>query len=535
MLKRFLYIRRYLKNLTKSKNQSGSDADSNNLRASEPIPTSIRDVEKKLRAEFDRCDDIILRKFTIGGNSGYHVLLVYFDGLVNKQLLNTSVIEPLMIKARGVLQGTHLIRKPTFDPIGETLLSTCELESSKDYRHLIERMLTGDSILFVEGMDAAYVTCAKRWDSRGVQEPDTEATVRGSREGFTESIRSNTALIRRRIRNPNLKMEAFILGKQTNTKVVISYIEGIAHQEIVEEVKARIKRIDIDGILESGQIEELITDAPFTIFPLVGNSEKPDKVAAKMLEGRVAIICDGTPFVLTVPHLFVETFQAGEDYYSLAFPSSMVRLFRFVAFLVALFLPAAYVALVTFHRDVIPFNLLITIAAAREGLPFSSFTEAFMMGLIFELLREAGVRMPRPIGQAVSIVGALVLGEAAARAGIAGAPMIMVTAMTAICSFIIPPFNGFLPAARLLAVVCANILGFLGIVIFAAFGVIHLAGLRSFGVPYLFPFAPLNGADLKDTFIRVPIWAMLTRPSLIAGESRKNKFRISLHRQKGDA
>jgi len=535
MLKRLLYIQRYLKHLTNSERHYDAGSEQKAPRALEPIPTSINDIENRLRTEFDRCEDIVLRKFKIGGDSSYHTLVVYFDGLVDKEILTSTVINPLMIQAREIIRDIPLNRRSAYEIIKESLLSNCEVESSKDYRFVIERMLTGDSILFVEGLDEAFVTCSRGWEARGVEEPDTEATVRGSREGFTECIRNNTAMIRRRIRNPKLKMEPFILGRQTNTKIIISYIEGIAHQEVVEEVRARIKRIDNDAILESGQLEELINDAPLSLFPTVGNSEKPDKVAAKMLEGRVAILCDGTPFVLTVPYLFVEAFQASEDYYSSSYSSSMIRVFRFIAFLFSIFLPAGYVALITFHRDVIPFELLVTVAAAREGLPFSSFTEAFIMGLIFELLREAGVRMPRPIGQAVSIVGALVLGEATIRAGIAGAPMIIVTAMTAICSFIVPPLNGFMPIVRLTALVCANILGFMGIVIFGAFGVVHLCSLRTFGVPYLFPFAPLHGDDLKDSLVRVPIWAMLTRPALLRSEAKQNKFRIKLHHQKRDS
>jgi len=259
-----------------------------------------------------------------------------------------------------------------------------------------------------------------------VEEPDTEAVVRGPREGFTENLKTNTALLRRKIKNPNLRFELIKLGNQTNTNVCITYIKGICNEKFVTEARKRLKHIKTDSILESGYIEAFIEDAPYSPFATVANSEKPDVTAAKILEGRLAVLVDGTPIALTVPYLFMEGFQSSEDYYSRPYYVTLVRWIRFLAFFITVYLPSLYVAATTFHQELIPTPLLVTMIAAKEGTPFPAFVEALLMGLIFEILREAGVRMPRPIGQAVSIVGALVIGEASVSAGLIGAPMVII-------------------------------------------------------------------------------------------------------------
>ncbi len=495
----------------------------------EPIPTNINDLRLKVRREFDRCEDIVIRTMEIGQGSFIKILVVYFDGLIDKETLNAHVLRPLLIDARIVPLDKSVNKRTIVNIIERNLLDNCEIIELTDFTQCINNILDGNTVLFIEGSDIALSTCTKGFTGRAVDEPDTESAIRGSREGFVESFRINSALLRKRIKNPALKIEGMSIGQQTKTKVGIVYIEGIVDKRIVNEVKRRLSNIKIDGVLESGTIEGMIRDAPLSPVPTVANSEKPDKVAAKLLEGRVAIITDGTPFVLTVPCLFIEAFQTSEDYYSLPFFASFIRLLRFLAFGISVYGPGLYVALLGFHQSVIPFKLVNTIAAARQGLPFSSFTEAMIMGFTFELLREAGVRMPRPVGQAVSIVGALVLGEAAIRAGIAGAPMIIVTAITAICSFILTPYNGLLPFARFALLIAANVLGLLGISLVTAAGLVHLCSLKSFGVPFMSPFAPLSLSGLKDTVIRAPIWSMFTRPKVLAGRyPGQNRVRMSL-------
>ncbi|MDK2810279.1 MAG: spore germination protein [Petroclostridium sp.] len=505
----------------------------NNSNIIENIPGFIQDVKKKLQQIFADCSDFALREVVLGEELQIKIIVAFIDGLVNKQLLNSDIFKPLMIESRIANLNKAFSSNTIIHILKENLLSTYQLEEIKDFKQTVDAILSGDTIIYIDGKTTALKVETRGWEARGIEEPDTESVVRGPREGFTETLRTNTSLLRRKVKNPNLKFEMITLGEQTNTPVCICYIKGIANEEIIETVRRRLKKIKTDAILESGYIEEFIEDAPFSLFPTIGNSEKPDVVAAKLLEGRVAIFCDGTPFVLTVPYLFIESIQASEDYYSRSYFSSMVRWFRILAFLIATTLPASYVALIAFHQDVIPFKLLLTMAASREGIPFSPFTEAFIMGIAFELLREAGVRMPRPIGQAVSIVGALVLGESAVRAGLVSNPMVIVTAITAISSFIIPPLGGAMPFFRIIMLIAANILGFMGLALTTAACVIHMCTLRSFGVPYMAPFAPLSGSDLKDTLVRVPIWAMVTRPRSLTWENTdKTKYRMKINFRK---
>ena len=446
----FKVIARIIKSLQKENPAGPSSVSLQGSKKSmaEKIPANIKDVKAKIRREFDRCEDLVIRALEIGENNFITMLVVYIDGMVDKQILNSHVLRPLLIDARTAPLAKTADKRTIVNIIERNLLDNCEVLELTDYKQSVDKILSGDTVLYIDGCDIALATCTKGFPLRNVEEPDTESNVRGPREGFVESFRINTSLIRKRIKSPALKIEEMTIGRQTNTKVGIVYVEGIADRNVVEEVKKRLFSIDIDGVLESGMLEELIMDSPLSPIPTIANSEKPDKIAGKLLEGRVAIITDGTPFVLTVPNLFIEAFQSNEDYYSLPFFSSLIRILRYAAFAISVYGPALYVAMLGFHQSVIPFRLVATIAAARQGLPFDSFTEAFIMGIAFELLREAGVRMPKPVGQAVSIVGALVLGEASIRAGIAGAPMVIITAITAICGFILTPYYSFMPIAR---------------------------------------------------------------------------------------
>lgn len=526
MFKNLSKMMKYLK-LVNYGPKDGMSTGSKNT-SIEYIPTNINDVLVKLRNEFASCEDIVIRRIQIGQENKIKAILIYMDGLVNKEVLNSHVLRPLLIDARIATLDKPFNKNNVIEVIERNFLDSCEILEIKDFKQTLNNILSGDTLIYIDGQNIALATCTRGFATRPVGETNTETTIRGSREGFTESFRVNTSLLRRRIRNPRLKIENMTIGQQTGTKVGIAYLDGIVNKKLVEEVRRRLSSIQIDSVLESGDLEQLIDDAPFSIFSTIGNTEKPDKTAAKILEGRVAIITDGTPFVLTVPNLFIEGFQVSEDYYTSPYFASFVRLLRFLAFLVSLYGPALYVALLSFHHSVVPFELLMTIAKAREGLPFSSFNEALIMGVAFELLREAGVRMPRPIGQAVSIVGALVLGEASIRAGITGAPMVIVTALTAICSFIVPSYSGMMPLIRFSMVAAANTLGLTGIAMLSTIGLIHMCSLRSFGVPYMSPFAPISLTDLKDTFIRAPLWLMFTRPRSLTGwNTDSNRIRMS--------
>lgn len=475
-----------------------------------------------IREAFGEASDLVVREFTIGSEQ-LKACLIFIDGLVDKAAINNHIMKSLMLDAR-LTEPDHGIKKTEALPLIEkSLLSIADVKKVKTLEEAINGILNGDAALFIDGSATALLASTRGWEQRSVSEPSTEVVVRGPREGFIETIAVNTSLLRRKIKNPRLQLENLTLGRQTKTTICIAYLKGIANEKIVAEVKQRLQKIDTDAILETGYVEAFIEDAPFSIFPTLGNTEKPDVAAAKILEGRVAILVDGTPFALTLPCLFVEAFQVAEDYYSRPFYATIVRWLRYLSFLLTISLPAWYVALVTFHQEMIPAALVIPMATAKEATPFPAVIEALLMGIIFEILREAGVRLPRAVGQAISIVGALVIGEAAVSAGLIGAPMVIVIALTAITAFVVPALGDAAALTRLALTILAGFLGNFGIMWGFVALVLHLCSMRSFGVPYLSPLAPTTASDLKDVLVRAPLWAMLTRPRVIGWHEPKRQ------------
>ncbi|MPM08340.1 Spore germination protein B1 [bioreactor metagenome] len=474
---------------------------------------SLDDNLRAINQILKQSSDIVLRRFTFGQEKKTEAALLFIDGMVDKILVHENVLKPLMI-------GADFLKE---DPAGgcaaylkSSLLFVGDIKETASAHDGVESVLSGDTLLLLDGSSQALIISLRGWETRNVDEPKTETVVRGPREGFTETLRINTALLRRKIKSPNFVMETLRLGERTNTDVCIVYIDGLTDPKLIEEIRQRLKRIHTDAILESGYIEQFIEDAPFSIFSTVGNNEKPDKTAAKILEGRAAILVDGTPFVLTVPNLFIESFQTTEDYYSRPVFASAIRLLRYLSYLISILAPAMYVALTTFHQELIPTPLLLTMAAAHEGVPFPAVLEAALMVTAFEILREAGVRLPRSVGQAVSIVGALVIGEAAVSAGLIGAPMVIVVAITAVSSFVVTPQLDSGAVLRLIFLLLAGFMGGYGIAMGLFAVIIHLASLRSFGTPYLSSLAPFNAHDMKDTLIRAPLWKMRRRPKDVA-------------------
>lgn len=459
--------------------------------------------------------DVIVRQFSCGPKHELQIALFFLDGMANKTIINDNIIRPLIYDS-PLLNWNNSVSIRNVDDIQHSLISVGDVKKVDKITDMIKGVLYGDTLMLLDGCKDALLIDTKGWENRGVQEPSIDQVVRGPREGFTETIRFNTALLRRKILDPNLTIEQMIVGERTRTNIAIAYVKGIANPKVVEEVRRRIQAIKTDAILESGYIEQFIEDTPYSPFATVGNTEKPDIAAARMLEGRIVIIVDGTPFALTVPMLFLEGFQASEDYYSRPYYASLIRLIRFLSFFITLLAPAVYVALTTFHQELIPTPLLITMAVASEGTPFPAVLEALGMGIIYEILKEGGVRLPSQVGQALSIVGALVIGQAAVEAGLIGAPMVIVIAVTAIASFLVVSHTDAVTIIRFILIILAGILGAFGIVIGLMGVLIHLAALRSFGSPYLAPLAPLTIRDLKDVFIRAPIWNMFKRPRTIS-------------------
>lgn len=486
---------------------------------SEHLSTKVSEVLEGIKSTMGNSSDIVTRSFKTGKDGSIEMGIAYTDGLADKTFVQDFIIEPLMTDLRIAQLDIAVTRNANlFEVIRDFNLIGGDMKEITDLKTLYTHLLSGDTIVLVGGYSKGFAVSSRGWEGRGVQEPSSQTVVRGPKDGFSETLRTNTSLIRRRIKNTDLWIETLPVGERTQTDVAILYIKDIANEKIVDEIRNRIKKIKTDAILESGYIEEMIQDETYTIFPTIHNSERPDAASAALLEGRIVIIVDGTPFVLIAPAVFVQFFQSSEDYYQRADISTLLRLLRFFCLFLALITPSAYVAVTTFHQEMLPTRLLINLAAQREGVPFPAVIEALMMEITFEILREAGVRMPRAVGSAISIVGALVLGQAAVEAGIVSAAMVIIVSLTAISSFVCPSFNMAI-AIRMLRFVfmfLAATFGLFGIIIGLIIMVAHLASLRSFGVPYLSPMAPFIAADQKDVFVRVPHWRMFTRPRLIS-------------------
>lgn len=471
---------------------------------------------KEVKQTLGNSNDVIIRQFRTTSTSNYSMAIIYTDGLVDKSYIHDFILKTLMIDIREVdLQLEN--QRDAYQILKDHSLTNGELEEIDTFTDLYEHVLSGDTVILLDGYTKAFSVDTKGWKDRNVEEPSSQSVVRGPKDGFTETIRTNTALIRRKVKDPNLWIKTKTIGKRTKTEVSVAYINGIADQKVVKEVYERLDKIDTDAILDSGYVEEFIQDKTYTPFPTVFNTERPDIIAAGLLEGRVAIIVDGTPFVLLVPALFIQFFQANEDYYQRADFATFIRGIRYIAFFLSLLTPSAYIALTTFHQEMIPTDLLISLSSQREGVPFPALVEALIMELTFEILREAGVRLPRAAGSAISIVGALVLGQAAVEAGLVSSAMVIVVSLTAISSFVSPSFNMTI-SVRMLRfgfMFLAATFGLFGILIGLIIMILHLASLRSFGVPYLTPMAPFILKDQKDVFFRFPHWALFSRPRLI--------------------
>lgn len=471
---------------------------------------------QQIRQIFSECSDVFCREFNFAQDERIKMALVYVDGLANKIQVSDQIMRNLMIDA-SLVHGEEITRERAFTLVKKKLLLVQQIEETNNLNKVIDAVLAGDSVLLVDGHAAALINSARGWEARKVDESQTEMVVRGPREAFVETLRVNTSLLRRKIHNPNLKIETMKLGEVTKTDVAVVYIKGIASEKIVAEVRERLNRIKIDAVLETGYIEELIEDSPWSPFCTLYHTERPDKVAAQLLEGRVAILVDGTPYALTAPLLFAESLQAPEDYYQRWPISSATRLLRLFTLVLSLLAPSLYVAVMTYHHEMLPTALLLSLAAQREVVPFPVFVETFGMEVAFEILREAGIRLPRQVGQAVSIVGALIIGEAAVRAGLVGAGTVIVVALTGIASFAYCYAASIsIRLLRFPILILAGILGLYGVICGVLIILVHLATLRSFGVPYLFPVAPLHAGGLKDVAVRAPWWAMLCRPRLVS-------------------
>ena len=507
----------------RTQNPGKSHADMQKMQ--ESLTSVMSENISKFKETLGNSIDLVIRNFNFGPDQKLHAALLYIDGLTDMQTINQSIVKPLMYDG-GAAQGVRHIKPSTMEEVRDTILAVGEVKEVTLLEEAMDGCLMGDTVFLLDGCASALMISTKGWETRGITEPSTESVVRGPREGFTENIRTNTVLLRRKIKTPALHFESLRIGRKTRTPVSIAYIEGLASNRLIREVRKRLSAIEVDSILESGYIEQFIEDAPYSIFSTIGNSEKPDVVAARILEGRVAILVDGTPFVLTAPMLMVESFQTAEDYYIRPYFATMLRVLRYFSFFISILGPSAYVALTTFHQELLPTDLLYTMAHSKEGTPFPAVLEAAIMMITYEILREAGLRLPRPVGQAISIVGALVMGEASVSAGIVGAPVVIVISITAVSSFVVPAQADAGAILRFVMLLLAATMGGYGLTMGLMAVLVHLVSLKSFGFPYLSPIAPVQFADLKDTVFRAPLWTMLTRPKGMSQDKKRQELTV---------
>jgi len=479
-----------------------------------PLSKNIDENMQEIKNAFNNCCDLSFREFTINGGKT-RCFIAYIEGTVKLDLINDNILKPLMSwQVKSITESLFNIDW-IIENINKSTAPICEVSEVKNISEITDGLLGGCCVLFVDQNAVGLSLNVEGWEQRKTGEAEVEPVLRGAKESFVESITLNTALLRKRIKTPNLKLEKMEIGRISKTSVIIAYISGIAEDGLIKEIRSRLKRIDIDIVMESGILEHFVSDSTQTPFPVIEVSERPDLSTLALSEGRVVIIVDGTPFVLIAPAVFADFFVSVEDNYTPTYFTVLIILLRYVAFFIALLAPSFFIAVTTYHQEMIPYQLLSTFISARVDLPFPVFLEALLMEITFELLREAGERMPRAISPSVSIVGTLVLGQAAIQSGLVSPIMVVIIAITATASFVNTKLSRSIRALKLPFMILAASLGLFGIVMGGLVLMILMVSSRSFGVPYMSPFTPSKGEDLKTLVFRFPLWFSNKRPTSI--------------------
>ena len=483
---------------------------------SEQLCVNLEAVKRMFNVPKNR--DILIREFKIARKMD--AFLVFIDGMADKETLNRVILPELMSKENFADMGDQ---RPV-DYISKNVLTVHQVIPLKNYESVKNQVLSGLSALFIEGCSECIVMETRGYEKRNVEQPITERVVKGSQEGFSENLRTNLTLIRRIIKNENLITEMLPVGKTNNANCAVLYMQGIANPKVVNEVKRRIKRIDTDIILGDGMLEQYIEDTSFMLFPQMLNTERPDRAASFLSEGQVVIITEGAPFALAVPVSFFRLFHTSEDAF-LRWPyGSFLRLVRMFGLFCATLLPGLYVAVILYHQEMIPTELLASLAKAKESVPFPTVLELLLLDLSFELIREAGIRVPGVIGQTLGIIGALILGQAAVAASLVSPILIIVIAVTGLGNFAIPNYALALSIRieRFLFIIAGAALGFYGITVLVFLLGCIACGMKSFGVPFFVPVAPRTTVN-PDVILRAPIWAQKNRPDPMNTPDRKRQ------------
>lgn len=491
------------------------DSEMNASDAGDRISPHLDEVKAKLDGIFMLPDnkDIVVRPFTVGTRQSCRAFIVFVDGMADKNVINTHILQPLMLLSQAFEEEPI---HGAMDVVMKTLVPGNQVTKTLTWTEAVPGILAGSTALFVDHCPGALIVETKGWEHRSVGLSQTEAVVRGPHDAFTESFRVNTGLVRAQLRTEHLVTEILEVGKLAKTDVAVMYIRGVTNSELVDEVRRRIKGINVDYLADSGTMEQFLEDDPHCLVPQILSTERPDRVAHALTEGNVAVFVGNSPYVLTMPVVFWSLMQTPEDAYLKVPFGSFLRTIRWLALLVALLLPALYVAVTNYHPEMLPTDLMLSIASSRELVPFPVIVEILLMEFSIELIREAGIRVPSVIGPTIGIVGALIIGQAAVQAGIVSPMLVIIIATTALASFVIPTYNlNFgVRLARFGFLAVSAIFGFYGIALASSALIVNLTVQRSFGVPLLSPIAPSMKSS-PDVLFRGASYAMNERPEYL--------------------
>ncbi len=467
-----------------------------------PLTASLGDTLTALRAAFDVSSDLVIREVRI---AGYPAALVSVEGMVDRHMMANAVILPLMRLHEGYDDAEALMRE-----IRENVLGFVDLLQADTLEQLIELIMSGFAAVLIDGVAYASLGGLQAFMIRGISEPSTEVSVRGSREGFTEAIRVNISMVRRRLKSPQLTFEMLSVGSESRTAVCLCYLRDRVSRCLLRDIRRRVKHCPLEMVLDSGYLQPFLEGEGRSVFTGVDTTERPDTLCGKIAEGRIGVLVDGTPFALVVPYLFSEHFQSMDDYTQHPLYASFIRAVKYVAFVVSLLLPGAYVAIGTHHAEMLPSVFLLSFINSDRSTPFSLTAEALLIHFVFEIMREAGLRFPKSVGHAVSIVGALVIGESAVRAGLVSAPMVIVVALTSISAFVLPSLYGSIATLRFVFILLGGSFGIYGLVPGLLLLLCSTCSLNIHSIPITAPLTPFSLRAMRDVFIRSD-WRTLTR------------------------
>ncbi len=469
------------------------------------LSQSLKQNLDYMKSQVHSSADFTVRSATI---SGTDVSIITIEGMVNGDDLSNLIIKTFLIDNERVNDSKEL-----YEYIQKYSLVGLDVKEAEDFETAFELLMSGFALLMVDGVAKTFIIGAQGFEYRSVSEPSGETNLRGSKEGFIEPIKKNLALIRRRIKSPDMVFEMSKLGNKSKTDICLVYLKHTVSEKLLSDIREKISKIKIDIILESGYITPFLQGDQFSLFTDIGVTERPDTVCAKISEGRVAILVDGTPYVLIVPYLFSENFQSVDDYSHRPYYATFIRILKYVSFFITILLPGLYVGASTFHPEIFPAELLYNVVSAQKSTPFPLMIEALIIHFIFEIMREAGLRLPKQIGHAVSIVGGLVIGSAAVTAGLIGSPMLIIVAVTAISSFVVPSIYEPVAILRFIFIILGGLTGFYGIALGVFVLIINITKLTSFGVPYTAPITPFSKSAMRDVFFRAN-WKKLQKKNM---------------------